>query len=364
MLIAAHPDDESLACSVLLQRAVRAGADIQVVYATDGENNQWPQRVLQRKWRLNQSDHERWGKLRRCEALSALAVLSVADSSAIFLALPDQRLTQVLLFDARRVLDRLAGIIADWRPTHLFAPSISDTHPDHNALGVMLRLVWAQYFSEEAKMSMWSYSVHGTGAAFFDRAAAIGQTAIETAVKLRAISCHKTQLKLSRRRFLDHARQSERFIRLGPRETTDADGMVFSVARGPRSLWIEISRPLRLMRSRRAALFVLGRDISGKVRCGRTQGAVESSQIEISDAATNERLAAAHYVGGASAGTLAIPTDLFSPNDALFLKLERRGSFFDETGWFELPAIEYAEPVVADEFIAGRKVEEVAFAQD
>src|SRR5215471_9298548 len=46
MLIAAHPDDESLACSVLLQRAVRAAAAIRVVYLTDGENNPWPQRVL------------------------------------------------------------------------------------------------------------------------------------------------------------------------------------------------------------------------------------------------------------------------------------------------------------------------------
>ena len=56
MLIAAHPDDESLACSIVLQHAVRNGAAIRVVYATDGENNPWPQRVIERKWRLDKAD--------------------------------------------------------------------------------------------------------------------------------------------------------------------------------------------------------------------------------------------------------------------------------------------------------------------
>ena len=48
MLIAPHPDDEALACSVILQKAVRAGAAIRVVYVTDGDDNPWPQRALER----------------------------------------------------------------------------------------------------------------------------------------------------------------------------------------------------------------------------------------------------------------------------------------------------------------------------
>ena len=58
MLFAAHPDDESLACSVVLQRAARAGAEIRVVYVTDGENNPWPQRVLERKFVQTKLDLE------------------------------------------------------------------------------------------------------------------------------------------------------------------------------------------------------------------------------------------------------------------------------------------------------------------
>src|SRR5438132_13623871 len=91
MLIAAHPDDESLACSIVLQRAVCAGAAIRVIYATDGENNPWPQRVLESKWRLNGTDSDRWGKLRRADALAALEVLGVNASEVSLLGLPDQK---------------------------------------------------------------------------------------------------------------------------------------------------------------------------------------------------------------------------------------------------------------------------------
>src|SRR5438105_12356391 len=101
MLIAAHPDDESLACSVVLQRAVHAGAAVRVIYATDGENNPWPQRVIERKWRLHETDRERWGKLRRQEALAALDVLGVNASDVSFLGWPDQKLTELLMSGCR-----------------------------------------------------------------------------------------------------------------------------------------------------------------------------------------------------------------------------------------------------------------------
>ncbi len=96
MLIAPHPDDEALACSIVLQRAVHAGAAIRVIYATDGDDNPWPQRVLERKWRLNATDRKRWGKLRRAEALEALGVLGVRAADAGFFALSHQKIYEML----------------------------------------------------------------------------------------------------------------------------------------------------------------------------------------------------------------------------------------------------------------------------
>ena len=138
MLIAPHPDDESLACSIALQQAVRAGASVRVVYATNGDDNPWPQRVLERKWRLNTADRKRWGKLRRAEALAALKILGIGPDEARFLGWRDQGLTDLLMRDCRSTLQRFAAIITGWSPTHLLVPSIADTHPDHNALGVLL----------------------------------------------------------------------------------------------------------------------------------------------------------------------------------------------------------------------------------
>src|SRR2546430_3755034 len=108
MLIAPHPDDEALACSVILQRAVRAGAAVHVLYATDGEDNPWPQRVVERRWRLKAADRKRWGKLRRVEALAALGTLGVRPADARFLGLPDQRLTDLLITYCRSVFEQFA----------------------------------------------------------------------------------------------------------------------------------------------------------------------------------------------------------------------------------------------------------------
>src|SRR5947209_16272538 len=108
MLLAPHPDDEALACSIILQQAVRAGATIRVVYATDGDDNPWPQRVLERKWRLNATDRRRWGRLRRTEALAALRVLGVNGFAARFLGLPDQKLTAMLMCNCQSALEHLS----------------------------------------------------------------------------------------------------------------------------------------------------------------------------------------------------------------------------------------------------------------
>src|SRR4029077_10201289 len=212
MLIAPHPDDEALACSIILQQAVRAGAAIHVVYLTDGDNNPWPQRTLERRWRLSLSDRKRWGKLRRSEALAALRVLGIHASDVQFLALPDQGLTDLLLRDCNSALARLTQVIDDWSPTDILAPSLSDIHPDHNASAVMMRLIFADFLPPG--VSQWNYLVHGRSSAFFDRAAELSPSEVETATKRDAIRRHQTQMKLSRRRFLRYATRPERFFRV------------------------------------------------------------------------------------------------------------------------------------------------------
>lgn len=342
MLIAPHPDDEALACSVILQRAVRAGAAIRVVYATDGDDNPWPQRVFERKWRLKTADRKRWGKLRRSEALAALRVLGVEASQARFLGLPDQGLTDLLRRGCRSTLKRFDQIVTEWSPTHLLVPSVADTHPDHSALAVMLQLALGDL--AEPRMSVWSYAVHGKSAAFFGRARQNRQSRAETATKLLAIRCHKTQIKLSRRRFLGYAARQERLLRLGSDQTTIADGAIREVFRQPRTLRLKLALPAKLIRASEPALFVLGQDSLGTPCCLKARLPVRSSEIGLSEYLSGQERIKARYQGNAFAGELTIPIDLFSPARALFVKLERRTLFFDEAGWLEVPAAVPSRP--------------------
>jgi LmbE family N-acetylglucosaminyl deacetylase len=335
MMFAPHPDDESLACSIILQRAVRAGAAVRVVYATDGDDNPWPQRLLERKWRLNAADRKRWGKLRRTEALAALHILGLQPPSARFLALPDQKLTRLLTHDCKPALKRFGTIIAEWGPTHILVPSVADTHPDHNALAVMLRLVWANLLPDDPCFSVWSYVVHGRSPAFFHRAQKLRQSEFEKAIKLQAIRRHKTQLKLSRKRFLKYAARPECLLKLHAREATVTDGSIQSIWRQPSALHLKLKLSVSAVHVAKPTIFVLGYCMTGALRCVNIRLPVRSSHSEMSDCATGRCLGWAHYYGNAFAGEFTIPIDIFSPARALFVKLEDRSWFFDKAGWLE-----------------------------
>jgi hypothetical protein len=187
------------------------------------------------------------------------------------------------------------------------------------------------------QMAAWSYVVHGRSPAFFDRAATICQSHREAATKLRAIRCHKTQLKLSRKRFLAYAGRPERVVKPGARDETSADGSIASVFRLPHSLRVALRLSPKAMRMSEPALFVLGRDEAGALRCVTMRVPARSSRVEMLDSASPDDVAGARYYGNAFAGQLTIPVSSFSSASAIFVKLERRSWFFDEAGWLEIP---------------------------
>ncbi|HWN81625.1 MAG TPA: PIG-L family deacetylase, partial [Candidatus Udaeobacter sp.] len=114
LLLAPHPDDETLAVGGLLQQAVQAGARVRVVYVTDGENNPWAQRANERRWTIGAADRLRWCVRRRAEALAALAVLGIEPEHAVFLGFPDQRLTDRLLAGDLALGNRLVQELASF----------------------------------------------------------------------------------------------------------------------------------------------------------------------------------------------------------------------------------------------------------
>jgi LmbE family N-acetylglucosaminyl deacetylase len=203
LIIAPHPDDESIAAGGLIQRAIAAGGDVRVVFVTDGENNPWPLRYLKKKPWVNDADRAEWGALRREEARRGLATLGASPASAVFLGYPDSMLTGMARAGDFRVRDALAAAIDDFAPSLLVLPSWFDLHADHRAIS------WQAHAAASGR-NVVTYMIHGH-APQGRLAFRLDLSAEEIARKRAAIECHQTQLILSRRRFLSFAKPVEEF---------------------------------------------------------------------------------------------------------------------------------------------------------
>jgi LmbE family N-acetylglucosaminyl deacetylase len=204
LVIAPHPDDESIASGGLLQRAIASGGEVRVIVVTDGDNNPWPIRYLKKKVRINDADRAEWGALRREESRRALATLGVAPAASTFLGYPDRLLTTMARRGDLRVRDAIAAAIEAFAPSLLVIPSAFDLHPDHRAIG---------WFAHDVAKStnIVTYVIHGHPP--HERLAfRIELNAEEAERKRAAIECHQSQLVLSRKRFLSYARPVEEFF--------------------------------------------------------------------------------------------------------------------------------------------------------
>ena len=211
MVLAPHPDDESIATGGVLLRAASAHAPVRVLYMTDGENNPWAQRVTEGIWRITAVDRCRWGARRRREALEALACLGIPPGAVRFLGLADQRLTDLLVDAEGEAVRRLVGEIAAWRPTELFVPSLLDRHPDHSATAILAQIALAQS-GREARPKVLTYTVHAPVAWRGERTVRLQVLSrSERDAKEQAILCHASQLRLRHRFLLHFVEEPERF---------------------------------------------------------------------------------------------------------------------------------------------------------
>lgn len=205
LVFAPHPDDETIATGELVQAARAAGAAVRVVFATDGENNPWPQRWLERRWRIGAAERARWGERRRREGIQALAVLGLDEAGAHFLGWPDQGLTERLMRDDRAVA-ALAAEVAAFMPTHVAMPTLADRHPDHGALRVMLDLALLRAGAECVRLG---YTVHGSSP--MGPCCVPASDPAQRDRKRQAMQAHLSQIALSGDRLLRLAARTEIF---------------------------------------------------------------------------------------------------------------------------------------------------------
>lgn len=339
MMFAPHPDDESLAAGVFLQRAVAAGAGVRIIYGTDGEKNCWPQRVLELKVRIRENDRRRWGARRQAEALAALRVLGIRGDQVEFLSLPDQGVTDLLLRGCHDTVRCLADKIISWHPTHLLIPSASDTHPDHSGLAVLLRIAFDDFLPRHHRIQRLEYLIHGASATFAQTARDLAQSDLEVQAKQRAIACHVTQVALSRRRFLAYAKRPERFVIDAAERAPLCDGPIESFERGREFVRLHVSFAIKPLRAEETSLYLIGHDHFGGVRRLRATLPGRTARLDLIDCETGAIAGVGRYHGDAFRAEISLPMNDLALHRALHLKLDRRVWFFDEAGWLEIGAL-------------------------
>jgi LmbE family N-acetylglucosaminyl deacetylase len=217
LVFAPHPDDESIACGGLLQVAQGAGAAVRVVVLTDGDNNPWPQRWVEKRWSIGASARARWGARRRDEAREAMRLLNIAESDACFLGLPDLGLTDLLMRGDSQIVESLRAQIEQFAPTLLVLPALSDRHPDHSATHILSRLALALCARPPPRLL--AFAVHGEKPA--QNGVAVCLSADQRDNKRAAIFAHASQMRLSQRRFLRYAGPRESYQEVALAEADD-----------------------------------------------------------------------------------------------------------------------------------------------
>jgi LmbE family N-acetylglucosaminyl deacetylase len=121
LVIAPHPDDEALGCGGLVAALAERGADLAVVFVTDGGASH----PRSRKW-----PRPRLAALRAEEASAALAALGASGATRLHLGLPDAGILRGGP-DWRRAVERTAQLASALRPALVLAPWRRDPHRDH-----------------------------------------------------------------------------------------------------------------------------------------------------------------------------------------------------------------------------------------
>lgn len=114
LVLAPHQDDEVLGAGDYIIRAVNNGAQVRVVFATDGNKH---------------------GKkeIRHQEAVAADKVLGLDDSQLDFFDFPDGELAVASQYD--QFTARLGSEIKSFQPTVVITTLLQEEHPDHVACG-------------------------------------------------------------------------------------------------------------------------------------------------------------------------------------------------------------------------------------
>jgi len=180
VVIAAHPDDETLGVGGSLRVAHRAGVAVTVVVATDGEAA-YPG--------LDARQRRDLARVRRNELCQAMASSGLGEVEIRWLGLPDSALEH----HSQELTRHLAELLAE--ADAYLAPWTADPHPDHRAAGLAAAAAApATTYGWGYPVWMWPWMRPEDPLVRWDRAhlLRLGETDLDA--KRRARSCFVSQI--------------------------------------------------------------------------------------------------------------------------------------------------------------------------
>ncbi|HLJ36930.1 MAG TPA: PIG-L family deacetylase [Steroidobacteraceae bacterium] len=165
LVIAPHPDDETLCCAGVIERVVRAGGHASVVWITSGDGSELNLLFIERSLFRSPKKMQELAERRMREARAATALLGLRGADQLFLGYPDGGVLALLeghytraytspftgasavpypdalfpghAYSGASLEQDLDAVLDRVRPTLLLTASPRDAHPDHRAAGLL-----------------------------------------------------------------------------------------------------------------------------------------------------------------------------------------------------------------------------------
>lgn len=166
LVVSPHPDDESLCCAGVMQRVLRAGGRVSIVWITSGDASELDLLVIERSLFIDPKKLRDLAARRMQESRDAAAILGVPADRQLFLGYPDRGLLTIITdnyatpyrsrytgtstvpysaalfpghpYTGQSLEHDFEAVLKRVRPTLIFAPSPRDSHPDHRATGILV----------------------------------------------------------------------------------------------------------------------------------------------------------------------------------------------------------------------------------
>jgi LmbE family N-acetylglucosaminyl deacetylase len=189
LVLAPHPDDETIATGGIIQQAVAMGLPVHVAWLTNGDNNETSFIAYHPAPALSARSVRGMGLVRHDEAVAAAGALGLRPDQLTFFGYPDFRTlviwnqhwgaarpcesmftrTKVVPYanasrpgaphKGEEILADVEAVLRDFRPTVVFVSHPGDHNPDHQSLYLFTRVaLWN--LASEIKPALRPYLVH------------------------------------------------------------------------------------------------------------------------------------------------------------------------------------------------------------